>query len=51
MAIDKARLDFYYSLNGDHYQTVLTNADAKVLTTQSAGGFVGAIVGMFAEQK
>ncbi len=49
MAINKAELDFYYSLDGDNYQLILDNADARVLTTAKAGGFTGAVVGMYAE--
>lgn len=50
MEIDKAELDFRYSLDGKQFFTVVDNADARVITTASAGGFVGALVGMYAEQ-
>lgn len=49
MTIDKAELDFTYSTDGKHFKTLLAKADARVLTTARAGGFVGAVVGMYAE--
>jgi len=49
MDVDKAELDFAYSLDGKEYSPVVENADSKVLTSAMAGGFVGAVVGMYAE--
>ena len=49
MNIDKAELDFSYSLNAERYTSLLENGDARVLTTAMAGGFVGAVVGMYAQ--
>ena len=49
MDIDKSQLDFSYSLDGKNYQLLVDNADAKILTSAVAGGFVGAVVGMYAE--
>ena len=49
MDIDKAELDFSYSLDGKRYTLILDNTDARVLTTAMAGGFTGAVVGMYAE--
>lgn len=49
MAIDKTQLNFSYSLDGKTYTTLLDNADGKVLTTAMAGGFTGAVVGMYAQ--
>ncbi|MDO6422172.1 glycoside hydrolase family 43 protein [Saccharophagus degradans] len=47
--IDKAELNFAYSTNGKRYTTLLNQADASPLTTAKAGGFTGAVVGMYAE--
>ncbi len=49
MNIDRSRLDFSYSFNQKTYIPLLENADGKVLTTAAAGGFVGAVVGMYAQ--
>ena len=49
MNVDKADLDVSYSLDGKNYRSLLDNADAKVLTSAMAGGFTGAVVGMYAE--
>jgi alpha-N-arabinofuranosidase len=49
MSIDRADLDFAYSLDREGYDVLLDNADARVLTTARAGGFTGAVVGMYAE--
>lgn len=48
--IDKTELDFLYSLDGKKFITIVDNADAQILTTAKAGGFVGAVVGMYAER-
>jgi len=49
ISIDRATLDFSYSLDGENYLMLLDNADSRVLTTAMAGGFTGAVVGMYAE--
>ncbi|MES2825169.1 MAG: glycoside hydrolase family 43 protein [Pseudomonadota bacterium] len=49
--IDKAEMDFSYSVDGKKFITVVDNADAKVLTSAVAGGFTGAVVGMYAERE
>lgn len=49
MSIDKSRLEFAYSLDGESYSVLVNDADSKVLTTAMAGGFTGAVVGMYAE--
>lgn len=51
MEIDKDLLDFSYSLDGNNYSVMLDNADSKILTTAIAGGFTGAVVGMYAAGK
>lgn len=51
MSVDKALLDFSYSLDGKNYSAALDNANAKVLTTAVAGGFTGAVVGMYAKSQ
>lgn len=43
--------NFAYSTNGETYATILAGADAKILSTVKAGGFVGAVVGMYAESE
>ena len=50
MRIDNSRADFEYSLDGHTFAPVLSGADARVLTTAKASGFVGALVGMYAER-
>jgi xylan 1,4-beta-xylosidase len=49
ITIDKGRVDFDASADGKSFIPVLANADAKVLTTAAASGFVGAVAGMYAE--
>lgn len=49
MEVDKANLNFSYSFDGQSYQLAFANADAKPLTSAVAGGFVGAVVGMYAQ--
>jgi alpha-N-arabinofuranosidase len=50
MSVDRGDLDFSFSLDGDEFDVVLDDADARVLSTAVAGGFTGAVVGMFAER-
>lgn len=38
---------FYYALKKDKWQLLLDNADAKYLSTKSAGGFVGCLYSMY----
>lgn len=40
-----ARCSFAYALTSGEWQTLVAEADAKLLTTEVAGGFVGATVG------
>lgn len=47
--VDKSKINFEYSLDGKRYVRLLDNADSKPLSTAGAGGFVGAVVGMYAE--
>jgi alpha-N-arabinofuranosidase len=49
ISIDRAEVDFSYSLDGRAYDVLIDNAEARPLTTVGAGGFNGAIVGMYAE--
>ncbi len=44
---DKA-LSFAYALKPGDWRTLVADADATVITTQAAGGFVGAVVGLHA---
>jgi alpha-N-arabinofuranosidase len=39
-------LSFSYATNGENWKTLVPDADATVITTQAAGGFVGAVVGL-----
>lgn len=41
-------LSFSYAVDAGPWQTLVANADATVITTQAAGGFVGATVGLHA---
>ncbi|MFN4285490.1 MAG: glycoside hydrolase family 43 protein [Lacibacter sp.] len=43
-----AAYDFYYSLNGKHWLPVATHVDARFLSTQTAGGFVGVVYALYA---
>ncbi|MEM9964635.1 MAG: glycoside hydrolase family 43 protein [Asticcacaulis sp.] len=47
--IDKARIDFEQSADGKTFIPVLANAESKPLNTAFASGFVGAVIGMYAE--
>ena len=41
-------LAFAYALKPGEWRTLVSDADATVITTQAAGGFVGAVVGVHA---
>jgi alpha-N-arabinofuranosidase len=41
-------LSFAYSIDGQNYINVLENVDARMLSTDVAGGFVGNTIGMYA---
>ncbi|WBH15530.1 glycoside hydrolase family 43 protein [Sphingomonas radiodurans] len=43
-----ASYDFHYGTGATGWTPLLTNADGKLLSTQVAGGFVGATMGMYA---
>ncbi|HTL67714.1 MAG TPA: glycoside hydrolase family 43 protein [Lacunisphaera sp.] len=45
---DDAKLSFAYATQPGDWHVLVPDADAKVLTTRVAGGFVGAIVGLHA---
>lgn len=48
-AVDDAKLQFGFALGEEEeWRTLVREADARILTTQAAGGFVGATVGMHA---
>lgn len=47
--LNKDKISFAYSLDGNTFISVLENADATVLTTAKAGGFIGAVIGLYAE--
>lgn len=39
---------FYYSTDGEQWHTIARNVDAANLSTNRAGGFVGAVIGLYA---
>ena len=39
---------FYYSETTTNYQTLIKNVDGRILSTDVAGGFVGAVMGLYA---
>jgi alpha-N-arabinofuranosidase len=43
------RYDFLYALQPDAWQTLATDQDGKILSTTVAKGFVGTMLGLFAE--
>lgn len=45
---DDAKCSFDYAADGGNWNTLVADADATLLTTEVAGGFVGATVGMHA---
>lgn len=40
--------DFSYSIDGKVWKILIENADASILSTQVAGGFVGTMIGLYA---
>jgi alpha-N-arabinofuranosidase len=40
--------DFYYGTEPDRWTLLLRNADGTILSTKTAGGFVGTVIGMYA---
>ncbi len=40
--------DFYYGTRPDEWTPLLRNADGTILSTKTAGGFVGTVIGMYA---
>lgn len=47
----QAKLSFYYELEATGKTELITDIDAKVLSTRTAGGFVGASIGLFARSE
>ncbi len=43
------RYDFEYAENGGDWVMLEEGADGKILSTKTAGGFVGAVFGIYAE--
>jgi alpha-N-arabinofuranosidase len=39
---------FYYAVEPDNWQTLIDKVDGRILSTPVAGGFVGAMIGMYA---
>ena len=50
IAIDKAKVDFSYSVDGQRFTTLLGGADAGLLTSAVANGFTGAVIGPYAHR-
>jgi len=48
---ESAKIGFYYSLSPPEHVDLASNVDAKLLSTQVAGGFVGATVGIHARRE
>ena len=44
----RGAIRFYFSEDGERWQALGDSYDAKVLTTDYAGGFVGTAVGVYA---
>ena len=42
--------DFAWSDDGRHWRTLVKDADGTILSTKKAGGFVGAVFGMYAHE-
>ena len=40
--------DFAWSVDGQHWRTLVKDADGTILGTKKAGGFVGAVFGLYA---
>jgi len=45
------KISFYYHNKDGNKKTVLENADAKILSTEVAGGFVGTLLGIHAREE
>ncbi|NHK29655.1 glycoside hydrolase family 43 protein [Parvularcula flava] len=50
MEIDKGEIAFAYRSNGEDYAYLLDAGDSSVLTTAQAGGFTGAVAGMYTQR-
>lgn len=42
------KVSFEYQLNNDEWQSMANDLDATILSTQTAGGFVGTMIGLYA---
>ena len=45
---DDKMLSFGYAIGVENWHTLVPDADTAVITTQAAGGFVGALIGVHA---
>jgi len=45
-----ASYDFSWSADGRRWHKLLTGADGTILSTKRAGGFVGAVLGVYAHR-
>jgi alpha-N-arabinofuranosidase len=48
IAAHRGAYDFSWSVDGRHWHTLLAGADGTILSTKRAGGFVGAVIGLYA---
>jgi xylan 1,4-beta-xylosidase len=48
---DAGKISFYYLDKKQHKHRLLDNADAKILSTEVAGGFVGTFIGLHARKE
>jgi alpha-N-arabinofuranosidase len=45
---DERSYSFYYDADGNGWKALRLNDDGRILSTEMAGGFVGAVVGLHA---
>jgi alpha-N-arabinofuranosidase len=50
MTVDGGKTSFFHSEDKQAWIPLIENADARLLSTKSAGGFVGTLVGIHARQ-
>jgi xylan 1,4-beta-xylosidase len=48
VSIHGAACDFYYAIAGGPWQTLLENADAKILASETTNQFTGTLIGVYA---
>lgn len=48
IAVNRERCDFYFADQKGHWKLLKSGLDARLLSTQSAGGFIGSLFGLYA---